>query len=225
MPETGGVTVKDVAAHDFVIAYAAHLKRIGKIEVPKWADLVKTGTAKELAPYDPDWYYIRAAAIARRVYLRGGIGVGAFKRIFGGRIHRGTRPEKFMTGSGSIARHILKEVRAIAPLQRRTTAHTGGGLVGSGTRRGRSGGDLSVLATPCLVVASPHPRAFALPFGFPSASAPAKAINTVCRLCGVPNVLQLETLKIVEKVPNAKGRRITPQGQRDLDSIAGQISK
>lgn len=36
---------------------------------------------------------------------------------------------------------------------------------------------------------------------------------------------QLEKLKIVEKVPNAKGRRITAQGQRDLDSIAGQISK
>ena len=96
---SGGVTVKDVNSHDFVIAYAAHLKRIGKIEVPKWADLVKTGITRELAPYDPDWYYIRAAAIARRVYLRGGIGVGAFKRIFGGRMMRGTRPEKFMTGS------------------------------------------------------------------------------------------------------------------------------
>ena len=36
---------------------------------------------------------------------------------------------------------------------------------------------------------------------------------------------KLEKLKIVEKVPNSKGRRITPQGQRDLDSIAGQISK
>merc|ERR1712129_636596 len=59
-----GVTVKDVAAQDFVIAYAAHLKRIGKIEVPKWADLVKTAAFKELAPYDQDWYYIRAAAIA-----------------------------------------------------------------------------------------------------------------------------------------------------------------
>ena len=57
-----GVTVKDVAAQDFVIAYAAHLKRIGKIEVPKWADLVKTAAFKELAPYDQDWYYIRAGA-------------------------------------------------------------------------------------------------------------------------------------------------------------------
>merc|ERR1719502_2043503 len=97
MAEVKGVTVKDVAPDKFVVAYAAHLKRIGKIEVPKWTDLVKTAAYKELAPYDNDWYYIRAAAIARRVYTRGGVGVGAFKKIFGGRKHRGTRREHFAT--------------------------------------------------------------------------------------------------------------------------------
>jgi small subunit ribosomal protein S19e len=60
MSAVRGVNVKDVPSDQFVVAYAAHLKRIGKIEVPKWADLVKTGSYKELAPYDPDWYYIRA---------------------------------------------------------------------------------------------------------------------------------------------------------------------
>ena len=55
-----GVTVKDVPAGAFISAYAAHLKRTGKIELPKWSDLVKTSRAKELAPYDPDWYYVRA---------------------------------------------------------------------------------------------------------------------------------------------------------------------
>lgn len=30
------------------------------MELPEWTDIVKTGTFKELAPYDPDWYYIRA---------------------------------------------------------------------------------------------------------------------------------------------------------------------
>ena len=34
-----------------------------------------------------------------------------------------------------------------------------------------------------------------------------------------------EWAKIVEKVPGGKGRRVTPQGQRDLDSIAGQIGE
>ena len=31
-----------------------------QIQLPSWVDLVKTGALKELAPYDPDWYYIRA---------------------------------------------------------------------------------------------------------------------------------------------------------------------
>jgi hypothetical protein len=30
------------------------------VELPPWTDIVKTGKLKELAPYDPDWYYIRA---------------------------------------------------------------------------------------------------------------------------------------------------------------------
>lgn len=30
------------------------------MELPEWTDIVKTAVLKELAPYDPDWYYIRA---------------------------------------------------------------------------------------------------------------------------------------------------------------------
>ena len=73
-------TLKDVSSHDLVLAFAQHLKKEGKMQVPKWVDLAKTGPFKELAPYDQDWYYIRAAAIARRVYLRGGVGVGPSRR-------------------------------------------------------------------------------------------------------------------------------------------------
>lgn len=50
----------DNSADAFITAYASHLKRSGRIEMPTWADIVKTGAFKELAPYDPDWYYIRA---------------------------------------------------------------------------------------------------------------------------------------------------------------------
>ena len=48
------------SADAFIAAYASHLKRSGKIEVPQWVDMVKTGAFKELAPYDQDWFYIRA---------------------------------------------------------------------------------------------------------------------------------------------------------------------
>lgn len=48
------------SAEAFISAYASHLKRSGKLEVPTWVDIVKTGPFKELAPYDADWYYVRA---------------------------------------------------------------------------------------------------------------------------------------------------------------------
>ena len=102
--------VKDVSPHEFVKAYAAHLKRSGKIELPKWTDIVKTATFKELAPYDPDWYFIRAASMARKIYLRGGLGVGAFRRIYGGSKRNGSRPLHFCKSSGGIARHILQQL-------------------------------------------------------------------------------------------------------------------
>ena len=66
-------TLKDVSSHDFVVEYAQHLKKTGKMDVPKWVDIAKTGPFKELAPYDEDFYYIRAGALAPP----GGSGVGA----------------------------------------------------------------------------------------------------------------------------------------------------
>ncbi|KAI3738175.1 hypothetical protein L2E82_28195 [Cichorium intybus] len=33
------------------------------MELLEWTDIVKTATFKELAPYDPDWYYIRAGGL------------------------------------------------------------------------------------------------------------------------------------------------------------------
>lgn len=57
------VTVKDVPAASFVKTYAAHLKKTSKIQLPNWVDIVKTGTHKELAPYDPNWFYVRAGKL------------------------------------------------------------------------------------------------------------------------------------------------------------------
>nr|GMC67349.1 40S ribosomal protein S19-3 [Ipomoea batatas] len=103
--------VKDVSPHEFVKAYSAHLKRSGKMELPEWTDIVKTGRLKELAPYDPDWYYIRAASMARKIYLRGGLGVGAFRRIYGGSKRNGSKPPHFCRSSGAVSRNILQQLQ------------------------------------------------------------------------------------------------------------------
>merc|ERR1711879_1139479 len=73
------VTVKDVEADKFIVAFAQHLKRQGRFEIPKWADIVKTAKFKELPPNDPDWLYIRTASMVRKIYIRAGMGVGAFR--------------------------------------------------------------------------------------------------------------------------------------------------
>lgn len=58
--EPRGITVRDVAAPDFIKAYAEHLKNTGRVELPSWCDIVKTAPHKEMCPFDPDWYYVRA---------------------------------------------------------------------------------------------------------------------------------------------------------------------
>ncbi|GIY13327.1 40S ribosomal protein S19 [Caerostris darwini] len=105
MPST---SVKDVNQHDFVKALAAHLKKSGKLKVPDWVDVVKTGMHKELAPYDEDWFYTRCASVARHLYMRSPAGVGALTKIYGGRYRRGTRPSRFCRGSSNVARKALQ---------------------------------------------------------------------------------------------------------------------
>lgn len=110
---SNGATVKDVPAGEFISALAAHFKKSQKLEVPEWADIVKTGTFKELCPQDPDWYFVRAASIARRVYLRGGVGVGEFARIYGGLKSNGARRPHYAIAATGVIRHILQQLQEL----------------------------------------------------------------------------------------------------------------
>uniref|UniRef100_A0A915NSS1 40S ribosomal protein S19 n=2 Tax=Meloidogyne floridensis TaxID=298350 RepID=A0A915NSS1_9BILA len=95
-------SVKDVDQHEIVDAISTFLKKGGKIKVPEWADLVKLGTNKELAPINPDWYYVRVASIARRLYI-----------LYGGNKRRGVRPNHFVLASGAVIRKSLQSLEAI----------------------------------------------------------------------------------------------------------------
>ena len=109
--EPRGICIRDVAARDFIAAYAEHLKNSDKFELPVWADLVKTACHKELAPYGDDWYYIRAASIARKVYLRPGLGVGQLRKWYGGTDKRGVRTEHFRKANAGVIRSVLIQLQ------------------------------------------------------------------------------------------------------------------
>ena len=59
------------------------------MKIPEWVDIVKLGKFNEMAPYDDDWYYIRAASVARHLYIRHPCGVGTFTKVYGGMYDRG----------------------------------------------------------------------------------------------------------------------------------------
>ncbi|KAK3400950.1 ribosomal protein S19e-domain-containing protein [Sordaria brevicollis] len=113
----GGVTVRDVEPHKFVNAYAAFLKRQGKLPVPGWVDTVKTGPAKEMPPQDIDWFFVRAASVARHVYLRKTVGVGRLRRVHGTAKNRGSRPSHHVDASGSVDRKVLQALEKIGVLE------------------------------------------------------------------------------------------------------------
>ena len=100
--------LKDVEPRVFVAALAEYFKKSGKVELPEWHDLVKTACYKEMCPQDPDWYFVRCAAVARKVYLRGGTGVGGLQKTYGGRYRNGTNKRHFRKAASGVNRTVMK---------------------------------------------------------------------------------------------------------------------
>ncbi|KAK3170187.1 40S ribosomal protein S19 [Lepraria neglecta] len=114
---TGGVSVRDVDAQKFIVAYSAFLKRQGKLPIPGWVDTVKTSPSKELPPQSIDWFYTRAAAVARHIYMRKTVGVGRMRKVHGSTKNRGSRPSHHVDASGSVDRKVMQALEKIGVLE------------------------------------------------------------------------------------------------------------
>lgn len=62
--------------------------------------------------------YFITAAVARKIYLRGGLGVGRLRKVYGGNKRRGHRPDTFGKASGSILRHVVKQLESIGVVEK-----------------------------------------------------------------------------------------------------------
>jgi small subunit ribosomal protein S19e len=105
-------TVYDVPADRLIAKAAMELKEKAEITAPEWAPFVKTGTHREMPPEDPEWWYTRAAAVLRRVYVDGPVGVERMRSVYGGKKNRGSKPGKSVKGSGSILRKSLQQLES-----------------------------------------------------------------------------------------------------------------
>merc|ERR1712118_287667 len=111
-------SVKDIHAETFIKKYAWHLQKQGKIKNPHFFEYSKTASAREFSPLEPNWWYIRVASIARRIYIKKGLGVGHFRDVFGGSHRRGAKPAHHARASGNIVRKCLQQLEQIGIIQK-----------------------------------------------------------------------------------------------------------
>ena len=101
-------TIHEVNPNILIEKAADELKKL--IKAPEFSKYVKTGSGRERPPVEKDWYYKRAAAVLRSVYLRGPLGVNNLRVKYGNRANMGVAGERVYKASGKIIRMILQQL-------------------------------------------------------------------------------------------------------------------
>ena len=106
------ITPHDAPASEFIEKVAKYLKEnVDAVTPPAWASVAKTGSHVEKQPQNPDWWYVRAASLLRKVYVHGPIGLEKLRAEYGGQ--KGftvTREHAFKAG-GSVIRKALQQLQ------------------------------------------------------------------------------------------------------------------
>lgn len=103
-------TVYEVPPEKLIERVAEKLKEKPELKEPEKLKFIKSGVHREKAPEQQDWWYTRAAAILRKVYLKHRIGVSRLAAGFGGAQDRGTKPDRAKKGGRAIVRELLKQL-------------------------------------------------------------------------------------------------------------------
>ena len=104
------MAIYDVDTNELLEKAAEALKKAEAVKIPKWAAFVKTGVGKERPPERRDWWYVRAASILRKIYMKGPIGVSKLRSNYRTKKNRGHKLEKVCKTSGKITRTILQQL-------------------------------------------------------------------------------------------------------------------
>ena len=105
-------SIREVGADRLIEKAAEELQKMNEMKPPEWAGFVKTGVHKERPPTQPNWWWIRAASMLRKLYLKQAVGVSGLRREYGGRKNMGHRPEHKRKTSGAVIRKILQQLES-----------------------------------------------------------------------------------------------------------------
>ena len=103
-------TVYDVPAEMLIKKVGDSLRTSGTFPEPDWAMFVKTGAHREKAPVQRDWWHFRVAAVLRKLYVGGPVGVSRLAADFGGKRNRGSAPYHAVKGSRTILREAIHQL-------------------------------------------------------------------------------------------------------------------
>lgn len=101
-------TVYDVKAQPVIEDTAEELEEM--FDAPDWTRYAKSAANKDRPPKQDNWYHIRSAAILRRIYMDGPLGVSRLRTIFGEKKNRGHNPEHHGKASGKVIRTALQNL-------------------------------------------------------------------------------------------------------------------
>ena len=97
-------TVYDIPADIFNPALAEAMADQTAVSMPDWGQYVKTAVDRERPPTQENWWYLRTAAILRKVARNGPVGVTHLAQAFGGKKDNGVMPNT----PGVASRHIIR---------------------------------------------------------------------------------------------------------------------
>ena len=63
-------------------------------------------------------FYVRAASIARHIYMRKTVGVGRMRKVHGATKNRGSRPSHHVDASGSVDRKVMQALESVGVLEK-----------------------------------------------------------------------------------------------------------
>ena len=96
-------TYHDVPADLVISELSIRLASVEEVVAPEWASIVKTGTHRERPPVQDDWWFIRSAAVLRKVGKLGPIGANHMAQQFGGPKDRGVKSNRAVAGSRNLS--------------------------------------------------------------------------------------------------------------------------
>jgi len=104
------VTVFDVDGRKLILEAATALEAQNALQPPAWSKFTKSGVCAERVPEQENWWFIRGAAMMRKIYMEGPIGVRDLRKEFGKKRRMGVRPARVYPASGAVTRKLMQQL-------------------------------------------------------------------------------------------------------------------